>query len=160
MRVLRRGAENRHVGETRLNRESSRSHSVFTCVIERNSRERVGDDGGGGAAEEVNGEVNGEVGGRAGAGAGGVKGGKQGGKQAEGELTKVVFSRLNMIDLAGSERIRSGAHGGSGAQGEHFKEACHINKSLTTLGRCAAAAVGSRRAAVVARLGFERQLSC
>jgi hypothetical protein len=36
---------------------------------------------------------------------------------------------------AGSERIRGGAHGGSGAQGEHFKEACHINKSLTTLGR-------------------------
>ncbi len=35
----------------------------------------------------------------------------------------------------GSERIKSGAHGGSGAQGEHFKEACHINKSLTTLGR-------------------------
>lgn len=57
--------------------------------------------------------------------------------QVEGELTKVVFSRLNLIDLAGSERIRSGAHGGSGAQGEHFKEACHINKSLTTLGRCA-----------------------
>lgn len=43
MRLLRRGAENRHVGETRLNRESSRSHSVFTCVIERNVRERVGD---------------------------------------------------------------------------------------------------------------------
>lgn len=54
MRLLRRGAENRHVGETRLNRESSRSHSVFTCVIERNTRERVGDgpDGGGGLVKE------------------------------------------------------------------------------------------------------------
>lgn len=37
--------------------------------------------------------------------------------------------------IPGSERIRSGAHGGSHVQGEHFKEACHINKSLTTLGR-------------------------
>jgi kinesin family protein 15 len=36
---------------------------------------------------------------------------------------------------AGSERIHGGEHGGSQATGKHFKEACHINKSLTTLGR-------------------------
>lgn len=29
------GAENRHTGETRLNRESSRSHSVFMCTVEK-----------------------------------------------------------------------------------------------------------------------------
>jgi hypothetical protein len=68
MRVLRRGAENRHVGETRLNRESSRSHSVFTCVIERHSRERV-DDGGEPATPAA--------GGAAAAGAGGGGGGAQ-----------------------------------------------------------------------------------
>jgi kinesin family protein 15 len=33
--LMRRGAENRHVGETRMNRESSRSHSVFTCILEK-----------------------------------------------------------------------------------------------------------------------------
>lgn len=32
--LMRHGQENRHVGETRLNRESSRSHSVFTCTVE------------------------------------------------------------------------------------------------------------------------------
>lgn len=32
---LARGADNRHTGETRLNRESSRSHSVFTCTVEK-----------------------------------------------------------------------------------------------------------------------------
>ncbi|GLC72382.1 hypothetical protein PLESTF_001241600 [Pleodorina starrii] len=32
---LLRGAENRHTGETRLNRESSRSHSVFMCTVEK-----------------------------------------------------------------------------------------------------------------------------
>jgi hypothetical protein len=46
---------------------------------------------------------------------------------------------------AGSERIRSGAHGGSGAVGEDFKEACHINKSLTTLGRVIMELVESQR---------------
>jgi hypothetical protein len=59
MRLMRTGAENRHVGETRLNRESSRSHSVFTCVLERQSK-----------------------------------------SQATG-ITNVLFSRLNLIDLAG-----------------------------------------------------------
>ena len=32
---LTKGADNRHTGETRLNHESSRSHSVFTCVVEK-----------------------------------------------------------------------------------------------------------------------------
>lgn len=59
MRLMRMGAENRHVGETRLNRESSRSHSVFTCTLERHS------------------------------------------KSEETGVTNVLFSRLNLIDLAG-----------------------------------------------------------
>jgi hypothetical protein len=59
MALMRKGAENRHTGETRLNRESSRSHSVFTCVLERQSK-----------------------------------------NMATG-ITNVLFSRLNLIDLAG-----------------------------------------------------------
>jgi hypothetical protein len=58
MKLMARGAENRHVGETRLNRESSRSHSVFTCTVERHTR-------------------------------------------SENGLTNILFSRLNLIDLAG-----------------------------------------------------------
>ncbi len=34
---MQKGANSRHVGETRLNRESSRSHSVFTCTIEKST---------------------------------------------------------------------------------------------------------------------------
>lgn len=60
MALMRKGAENRHTGETRLNRESSRSHSVFTCVLERQSK-----------------------------------------NQTTG-ITNVLFSRLNLIDLAGA----------------------------------------------------------
>jgi kinesin family protein 15 len=59
MRLMRTGAENRHVGETRLNRESSRSHSVFACTLERHS------------------------------------------KSQDTGVTNVLFSRLNLIDLAG-----------------------------------------------------------
>lgn len=34
MKLLRRGVSNRHVGSTRMNSESSRSHSIFTLTIE------------------------------------------------------------------------------------------------------------------------------
>jgi hypothetical protein len=35
--------------------------------------------------------------------------------------SKLFYARINLIDLAGSERVGSGAHGGSQATGEHFK---------------------------------------
>eukprot|EP00873_Tetraselmis_striata_P012946 jgi/Tetstr1/433210/TSEL_022498.t1 len=87
MQLLKRGIENRRVSETRMNRESSRSHSVMTCIIE-------------GRTKSTNG------------------------------MTSSKYSRLNLIDLAGSERNKL-----SGAQGEQLKEASNINKSLSTLGR-------------------------
>ena len=34
MRLLRKGTANRHTGETRTNALSSRSHCVFTCIVE------------------------------------------------------------------------------------------------------------------------------
>ncbi len=34
MRLLSAGAQNRHVAATRANADSSRSHCVFTCVVE------------------------------------------------------------------------------------------------------------------------------
>ncbi|KAL7704951.1 kinesin K39, partial [Lotmaria passim] len=49
-----------------------------------------------------------------------------------GETIKTVGknSRMNLVDLAGSERVAQ-----SQVEGQQFKEATHINLSLTTLGR-------------------------
>jgi len=52
----------------------------------------------------------------------------------------VRFSKLNLIDLAGSERV-----GRSGATGEQLTEARSINKSLTILGRVITALVDRQK---------------
>ncbi|XP_044748104.1 kinesin-like protein KIN-7O [Coccinella septempunctata] len=48
---------------------------------------------------------------------------------ASSENDPVQVSHVNLIDLAGSERVSQ-----TGATGQRFKEGAHINKSLTTLG--------------------------
>ena len=40
--LVMRGTKNRHVGETSMNRESSRSHSVLTTIIESKSLSSTG----------------------------------------------------------------------------------------------------------------------
>lgn len=40
--LIRRGAQNRRIGQTRMNHESSRSHSVFTCTIESTAQSAAG----------------------------------------------------------------------------------------------------------------------
>ncbi|XP_039297338.1 centromere-associated protein E [Nilaparvata lugens] len=50
-------------------------------------------------------------------------------RSTDDEDGAVKVSHLNLVDLAGSERS-----GQSGATGDRFKEGCHINMSLTTLG--------------------------
>jgi kinesin family protein 15 len=83
--ILKVGGRNRRVATTSMNRESSRSHAVFTMIIK---------------TLEINDDV-----------------------------TNVKEARLNLIDLAGSERQRS-----TDAAGDRLKEAGAINKSLSALG--------------------------
>ena len=58
-------------------------------------------------------------------------------------------TQLTLVDLAGSERTRK-----SGAAGktEQMKEACAINSSLATLGRCVPAGVAPKGGDSLARL--------
>ncbi|MBA0842708.1 hypothetical protein Goarm_002515, partial [Gossypium armourianum] len=77
-------AEHRHVGSNNFNLFSSRSHTIFTLMIESSAR---GD-----------------------------------------EYDGVVFSQLNLIDLAGSESSKTET------TGLRRKEGSYINKSLLTLG--------------------------
>ena len=41
-RLLARGQAARRVGETNMNRESSRSHSVFTCTLQSSTTDESG----------------------------------------------------------------------------------------------------------------------
>ncbi|KAL8151389.1 hypothetical protein V2J09_021197 [Rumex salicifolius] len=78
------GEEHRHVGSNNFNLLSSRSHTIFTLMIESSAR---GD-----------------------------------------EYDGVIFSQLNLIDLAGSESSKTET------TGVRRKEGAYINKSLLTLG--------------------------
>ncbi|KAL3614024.1 Kinesin-like protein KIN-7D, mitochondrial [Castilleja foliolosa] len=78
------GEEHRHVGSNNFNLFSSRSHTIFTMMIESSSH---GD-----------------------------------------EYDGVIFSQLNLIDLAGSESSKTET------TGLRRKEGSYINKSLLTLG--------------------------
>lgn len=42
MQLLARGQAARRVGETNMNRESSRSHSVFTCTLQSSTTDENG----------------------------------------------------------------------------------------------------------------------
>eukprot|EP00049_Salpingoeca_infusionum_P007528 m.122462 g.122462 ORF g.122462 m.122462 type:complete len:477 (+) comp13733_c0_seq1:74-1504(+) len=86
MDVLATGNSNRRVAETSMNRESSRSHAIFTMAIKCI-------------------------------------------ETGEGGLQNIRQARLNLIDLAGSERQRDTL-----AEGARLREAGQINKSLSTLG--------------------------
>jgi kinesin family protein 3/17 len=85
MDIMLKGNKNRHVGQTKMNHESSRSHSIFTITVEC-----------------------GEVG-------------------ADGK-SHIRVGKLNMVDLAGSEKQSK-----TGSEGLRLEEAIKINLSLTTL---------------------------
>ncbi|XP_061338674.1 kinesin-like protein KIN-12B [Gastrolobium bilobum] len=107
--LLIKGLSNRRIGATSINSESSRSHTVFTCVVESRCKvihhslmaRRLSRD------FEVNSCLQ---------------------STADG-MSRFKTSRINLVDLAGSERQKL-----TGAAGERLKEAGNINRSLSQLG--------------------------
>uniref|UniRef100_A0A0K3CTW3 BY PROTMAP: gi/342319027/gb/EGU10979.1/ Other/SCY1 protein kinase [Rhodotorula glutinis ATCC 204091] n=1 Tax=Rhodotorula toruloides TaxID=5286 RepID=A0A0K3CTW3_RHOTO len=102
--LLKRGADNRHVGQTDFNERSSRSHSVFQMTIESrdNSASSFPEPSTPRRMQTPNTP-----------------------RLAPGSDGVVRMSRLSLIDLAGSEQATS--------QLERRSEGAFINKSLLTL---------------------------
>ncbi|KAG5501641.1 hypothetical protein JIQ42_05490 [Leishmania sp. Namibia] len=141
--VIYTHAASRVSATTAVNEHSSRSHCVIRLLVERwhyveDALSEVGDE-----EDEVDdlstqGEEE-EEGGRAfsmqtgcnGASSAGGKAARCGGATTEKKALKhkkKVISTLNMVDLAGAERVAK-----TGATGLRMIEGGHINKSLTTL---------------------------
>ena len=107
--LLRKGDSSLHVGETNMNKRSSRSHNIFRLGIE--SRPKImeplpiqlDEDAGDLSSLDI--------------------------KTTTKTVNSMKSAYLNLVDLAGSERV-----GHTGAEGLRLKEGGHINKSLLTLG--------------------------
>ena len=131
------GKKNRSVGATLMNQDSSRSHSIFSIVVETlgkgaASSSSGGGSGGGGGGRPASGRP---ASGRQSSGRpGSASPSKQGGAGASGGGSGIRVGKLNLVDLAGSERQAK-----TGATGERLKEATKINLSLSALGNVIAA---------------------
>ena len=140
LQFMELGESRRHVSSTRMNDQSSRSHTLFRIMIESRVRAGVnGDDGdvptSSGAASSTAAPNSSKLGkpsaGRQASAAATTRRAKESLAPAatsdEGGIVRV--SQLNLVDLAGSERVSQ-----TGAAGQQLREGGHINQSLLTLG--------------------------
>jgi hypothetical protein len=109
MRCLARGAVGRTTGSTLMNQHSSRSHAIFTILIEQR-REK--------SSPTVDASQR-----RSGSAAAAAASG------AISHTHEVTRSKFHLVDLAGSERASK-----TGASGVRFKESVNINRGLLALG--------------------------
>ena len=101
MKLMEIGSKNRVIATTKMNEQSSRSHAIFT--ITSTVTRKLADDTSGITIPTT---------------------------AVDGEDVYTVVSKINLIDLAGSENAIT-----AGSTGERLKEGAAINKSLLTLGR-------------------------
>lgn len=104
------GSKNRMVGATLMNATSSRSHSIFTITVEQV-----------GTSPKIGNLIDYQP------------------TLSPSSITGIRKGKLNLIDLAGSERQAK-----TGAKGERLKEATKINLSLSALGNVISALVDSK----------------
>lgn len=104
--VIDKGLENRHVRSHRMNSESSRSHAILTIYVDSEPAD-------GGSPSSADG------------------GGAQGTPAKGAAAPRKRYGKISLLDLAGSENLRSSGSDGAGA-----REAGAINRSLFVLGQC------------------------
>ncbi|GAA6015719.1 hypothetical protein JCM11491_002457 [Sporobolomyces phaffii] len=119
--LLRRGADNRHVGQTDFNERSSRSHSVFQMTIESRDEYPCSP-----SPSTPSNSYRPKA--------------PNGPRMAPGGDGVVRMSRLSLIDLAGSEQATS--------QMERRSEGAFINKSLLTLEKVIASLTDAKKSHV------------
>ena len=104
--LMQRGALSRATATTKMNDMSSRSHAVFLIIVEQMSA--IGDE------EDSKRFAN--------------------GMSMEDGPKQIKVGKLNLVDLAGCERVRV-----TGATGKRLEESKSINQSLSALGNVIAA---------------------
>lgn len=107
MNYIKLGNQNRMTASTKLNLQSSRSHAIFTIHCSQTKVIDTAEDPSN-PASPFHGLL----------------------KKEDNEKSYTVVSKLNLIDLAGSENSLA-----AGTEGDRLKEGAAINKSLLTLGR-------------------------
>ncbi|KAJ9117024.1 hypothetical protein QFC22_004682 [Naganishia vaughanmartiniae] len=153
MRLLNEGSTRRQIGETGMNKESSRSHAVFSLSLVQRKRSDNGN-----RAKNFSRPMSTPVSAYSGLSRGGTPTGNRPGSRSSmmpppssairqfatspstpgrgspdedtgsGGLVEIV-SKFHFVDLAGSERLKRTA-----ALGERMKEGISINAGLTALG--------------------------
>ncbi|KAI8843189.1 P-loop containing nucleoside triphosphate hydrolase protein, partial [Chytriomyces cf. hyalinus JEL632] len=103
-RCLERGGVERTTGDTKMHQQSSRSHAVFTLILEQRLD----------ATKIVGMETDQET----------------WGSSSHSHASRLLrCSKLHLVDLAGSERVKR-----TGAEGVRLKESVKINSGLLALG--------------------------
>jgi hypothetical protein len=128
LRLLEKGSMSRTTGSTRMNQSSSRSHAIFSVMLEHSIHHSAAPTEPGGSDSEA-------------AGASRMPSLPANMSMDGPEIRKCKF---HFVDLAGSERAKR-----TGAQGVRMKEGIDINKGLLVLGNVISALGGEQKRAHV-----------
>ncbi|XP_071484846.1 kinesin-like protein KIF27 [Diadema antillarum] len=120
LRCLELGSAHRHTGATNMNEHSSRSHSIFTILMEQRWRDGANSPS---ASQAVS-----------------PRGEEELSDSDEDPDFHFMSAKFHFVDLAGSERAHR-----TGNAGERFKESVYINSGLLSLGNVISALSDPKR---------------
>jgi kinesin family protein 4/21/27 len=129
MRLVEKGSMARTTGSTRMNQSSSRSHAIFTIMLEHSIHCSTPSENGSAKSDNT---ILGHTGAAV----------LPSGLNRDGP--EVRRCKFHFVDLAGSERAKR-----TGAQGVRMKEGIDINKGLLVLGNVISALGGENKRAHV-----------
>lgn len=120
--VLEQGSLCRATASTNMNNRSSRSHAIFTIILEQ--RQAAQAPSAAGASKEAGAESSGS---------------DSDDDAADEAVDDYLIAKMHLVDLAGSERAKR-----TGAEGARLKEGININKGLLALAKVISALVDNQ----------------